>query len=336
MRSVLLLLGLWTWANIVTAQAAPASAGPSVQLVLELSDGSRIVGTPEIEQLKMATDYANFEMPLSLLRTVEFSGSNHVAQLNLQNGDQLSVRLAATEIAVKTVFGQAMIPIAQTSKIRVTSIDRSATAKAMPEGLVLHYTFDKDEGDLVTDKSDAGNNGKVVGGTYTNEGKIGGAMGFNGDRQEVLIGNPASLQLQNFTIMAWIKRSSTTEVSQHFFCGNVFGYGQMGYTFGIGRDCRLFLSKVQVDGPASALAVQDENFHHIAVTKQGDQVVFYLDGVAEPAITYNTNFEFDTDAAVGCRPDNLTGSFLGVIDEVAVFNRALSADEVKGIYDSQK
>jgi len=44
----------------------------------------------------------------------------------------------------------------------------------------------------------------------------------------------------------------------------------------------------------------------------------------------------DTGVAVGARPDSLVASFIGVIDEVAVFNRPLQDDEVKGVYESQK
>jgi hypothetical protein len=69
-------------------------------------------------------------------------------------------------------------------------------------------------------------------------------------------------------------------------------------------------------------------------------MVFFLDGAPFPALDYVTNFEFQTDAAVGSRADCLQGdydsTFTGAIDEVEVFNRALSADEIKDLYDSQK
>jgi hypothetical protein len=39
---------------------------------------------------------------------------------------------------------------------------------------------------------------------------------------------------------------------------------------------------------------------------------------------------------VGARSDDLHKCFIGVIGEVAVFKRPLSADEVKKVYDSQK
>jgi hypothetical protein len=338
MRWVLLLPCLWASAFVASAQETsapaktPANALP-IQLVLELSDGSRVVGTPAVHRLKMVADYANLDIPLSLVRTIEFSGTNSIAQLNLQNGDRLSVQLSATEIALKTSFGQAVIPMTQVRRIRVNG----GAGKPLPDGLVLHYTFDVDEGARVTDMSGGGNDGKVQGATYTNEGKPGGAMSFNGDREAVIVGNPSSLQLQDFTIMAWIKRGSVNKTSgREGDDAELFGYGHGGYMMGMCVDGRLFLSKVDLNDVDSQFAIRDDAFHHVAVTKKGSQIVYYLDGVGSPAPDYDPGFEFDTDAAVGSRADTLAHSFFGMINEVAVFNRALSGDEIKGIYDSQK
>jgi hypothetical protein len=209
--------------------------------------------------------------------------------------------------------------------------------KVLPDGLVLHYTFDLDEGGRVTDMSDAHNDGKVIGASYTSQGKEGGAMSFDGDREGVIAGNPPSLQLQDFTIMAWIKRGSVTRATARDGMDAVlFGYGHNGYILGIHPNGHLFLSKVDINNVDSDCEVNNDAFHHVAVTKRGRRIVFYLDGVAYPAADYDPGFEFGTDAAVGARADTLDCAFFGVIDEVAVFNRELSGDEVKGIFDSQK
>ena len=77
-----------------------------------------------------------------------------------------------------------------------------------------------------------------------------------------------------------------------------------------------------------AYAITDTNWHHLAVTKSGTNVVFYVDGVAYPAPAYSTTYTFDTSLAIGARGDNYANSFLGSIDEVDLFNRrALSAVE---------
>ena len=315
------------------ARDPPAAAG-GTQVVLELSDGSRIVGAPVADRVKMATPYSTMEIPLSLLRTIEFSGTDHVTHLRLRNGDLLTGQLDAAEIALKAIFGQVTVPINEVQRIRVTD-----TGKAMPEGLVLHYPFDMDEGGRVTDTSGAGNDGKVIGATYTSEGQDGGAMSFSGDRQAIVVGNPASLQLQDFTVMAWVKRGSLDKASlveTDGANGHVFGYGHGGYAFAMHPNGGLYLCKPDFDTVESPYAIHDEAFHHVALAKQGSRVVFYLDGVASPEFTYDGTFEFGTNAGVGAKVENMANSFIGVIDEVSVFNRGLSGDEVKGIYDSQK
>lgn len=162
-------------------------------------------------------------------------------------------------------------------------------------------------------------------------------MSFNGERQAVLIRNSLNLQLQNFTIMAWIKRGDTKNVTNtdgpDAF---IFGYGRGGYFLGIHPDGRLFLSKIDFNNVCANCKVADETYHHVAVSKEGELIVFYVDGTACPAANYNPGFEFDTDPSVGGRADTLGCSFIGSIDEVAVFNRALSGEEVEGIYESQK
>lgn len=338
MRPILLPLCLWACAAVLPARGADAPAPPQVQLVLDLTDGSHIIGTPSLDKLKIATKYAALEVPLAGIRAIEFrgAGADRSAEVSLQNGDHVSGDLAATEIAVKALFGDITIPMAKILTLRVRH-----PGQAMPEGLVLHYTFDEDEGGKVTDASGNGNDGTVRGATFTKEGKIGGAMSFNGQSQEVLVGNPSSLRLQDFTIMAWIKRGDPQKVSVPAQDGQIFGYGDQGYILGLHNDGKLFISKVDVGGVFSSCEIHDTDFHHVVLVKKGAKIVFYLDGTAYPAADYGDTFEFHSDAAVGARSDHqdgsfLDGTFLGVIDDVAVFNRALSDDEIKSVYDSQK
>ncbi len=334
-RSIFLVLGgslLGQGGNVPAAArtaASPASGAPGAQMVLQLSDGSRISGTPVADHLKMATPYASIRIPFLRVRTFQFDIANHTARVSLENGDELTGQVADTELAVRTAAGQVVVPLAKVRQIRVGG-------GYMPDGLVLHYTFDNDEGPRVTDSSGAGNHGKVRGAAYTSEGKIFGAMRFSGDGDAVIVGNPESLRLKDFTIMAWIKREDLERVSKTTEYGEIFGYGAGGYVMGIHQSGSLYLSKADFSNMASSFEIRDKDFHHVAVTKDGGKLVFYLDGAAYPAENYDPGFDFATDAAVGARSDDLHKCFIGVIGEVAVFKRPLSADEVKKVYDSQK
>jgi hypothetical protein len=156
----------------------------------------------------------------------------------------------------------------------------------------------------------------------------------------VYVGSAPNLQLQDFTIEAWIKRSSTSIVTADPSNGHLFGFGHLGYILGVFPSGVLFLSKVDVDSVSGGPAITDLNFHHVAVTKSGSTVFFYVDGTQYSAPSYDTFFSFTTGATIGGRidnhiaGDNIHGSFLGMIDEVSVYNRALNAKEIQSLYNA--
>ena len=189
------------------------------------------------------------------------------------------------------------------------------------------------------------NNGTVAGyGTFGyGPGVVGQAFVFDGiHRDRVDVGNPPSLQLQDLTIEAWIKRASATDISLDDDNqdgavagegGIVFGYGRGGYGFGLLNNGQLILSKIDVDGILSTGVVADTNWHHVAVTKSGQTAAFYVDGApASGAMPYTTTYTFTESAAVGSRGDARGGTFWGMVDEPSVYGRALSAAEIQAVF----
>src|SRR5262249_1502147 len=112
------------------------------------------------------------------------------------------------------------------------------------------------------------------------------------------------------------------------------GYGQGGYGLYLDANGTPTLSKIGIDQTKPSIAITDLNFHHVAVSKSAATVTFFVDGAAFPAPDYNPGFTFSTGAAIGARSDNLDNSFLGTIDEVSVYGRALTAGEIQGIYNA--
>src|SRR5882724_12765528 len=178
------------------------------------------------------------------------------------------------------------------------------------------------------------NNGTLQGNAAFAAGKVGQAFTFGSHGDGVLIGNPANLQLQTFTIEAWVKRGSVTQASLDFNGGILFGYGHSGYALALLDDGHALLSSVEKSAVFSVHQITDTNWHHVAVTTASGNVVFYVDGLADPAVAYNSTFVFNTPAAIGVRGDTFANAFLGLIDEVSVYNRALTASEVQAIYNA--
>ena len=226
----------------------------------------------------------------------------------------------------------------------VLTVNPAPPCAAPPVGLVSWWPGQSSTADVA-----GGNNGTVAGyGTFGyGRGVVGRAFVLDGiHRDRVDVGNPASLQLQDFTIEAWIKRTSATDISlddnnqDGSICGEggiVFGYGRGGYGFGLLNNGQLLLSRIDLDGVYSTNVVADTNWHHVAVAKAGGTTVFYIDGApASGAISYTTTYTFDTSAAIGSRGDAYGGTFWGMVDEPSVYNRALSGAEIQAIYSAER
>ncbi len=183
-------------------------------------------------------------------------------------------------------------------------------------------------GDKNASDSAGGNHGTLNGQANFVQGKVEEGFRFDGSGDFVSVANPSNLRLQDFTIAAWVNRDSLAK------SGQIFGYGQSGYGFGLFADGKLFLTQVGVNHvQTSSLAITDSEFHHVAVTRSGGTVTFYVDGVAETAGPFANTFSFFTNAAIGSRADSTDPfwAFQGRIDEVAVYNRPLTSGEVQSL-----
>lgn len=176
------------------------------------------------------------------------------------------------------------------------------------------------------------NYGNPVGNVSYAHGQVGLTFNFDGDGDAIQLGNPPSLHLQDFTIEAWVKRHSVTASSLVTPDAELFCHGEGGYGFGMWPDGRLFLTKVGSDNITASIGVSDTNFHHVAVTKSGTQVTFYVDGVPDSKPGYASVFDFVSGVAIGARGDDLNNSFYGLIDDLSVYARALSGTEIQSIF----
>lgn len=197
-----------------------------------------------------------------------------------------------------------------------------------PTDLVAWWRAESDALDYVGLSS-----GVLSGNTTFGPGTSGSAFEFDGNADLVVVGNLPALQLQDFTIEAWVKRSDASMAS--FGSGGVgviFGYGDGGYSVYMSSSGSLYFGKLGEIAYATSAVVTDTAFHHVALTKNGSAIIFYVDGTAHPGPTFNPVFTFTTEAAIGARGDNIDNSFLGRIDELSVYSRALSMIEIQAIY----
>lgn len=222
-----------------------------------------------------------------------------------------------------------------------------ASANSLKEGLILHMNFDQDAAGVVTDTSGLGNHGKVSGAHWTADGKQGGAYEFSADGDQIVIANNKSLNPETLTLAAWVKTSTADATWRRVFDKSY----TKGFALSIAGDWQKNkwrgLGSIEM-GPGTHFAltktmIADGHWHHLAVTFDGSAETFYVDGRGEARILWNKHSRLgstDFDLVIGCnrsnlKEDDLGTSFRGTIDEPMLWNRALTADEVKLLYESQ-
>jgi hypothetical protein len=201
-----------------------------------------------------------------------------------------------------------------------------------PPGLVSWWRAEDNTIDRL-----GGNSGTLIGGAGYTAGKVGQGFSITGDVSAVTVGSASNLQFQNFTIECWMRLTDASLLSTEDGSGSgyLFAFGEGGYGFGVSDGGDLFLSQIGAGVLYARAEISDTNFHHVAATQSDSNVVFYVDGVAFSAGVFATTYTFSTSAAIGARGDTLVNSFLGVVDELSVYDRALSAPEIGSIYGAR-
>jgi RNA polymerase sigma factor (sigma-70 family) len=249
--------------------------------------------------------------------------------------------------AVAVVTASVAIPLIV---MEVKNANEPVTAESLQKDLVLHFTFDKAEpGGKVTDASGRGNQGKASGVRWTADGKKGGAYEFNADGDQIVVANNESLNPKQLTLAAWIKTTCQDDKWRRIFDKSY----SKGYALSIAGDWQKKswrgLACMEIaPGPHVSYSnnvVADGQWHHLAMTFDGTKQLMYVDGVAQdkPALWKKPGElgSTDFDLVIGCNRSNIGEfdlgiSFRGAIDEPMMWNRALSTDEIKFLFDSQQ
>ena len=212
------------------------------------------------------------------------------------------------------------------------------------QGLVGYWKLDEGRGTIATDSSGNDNDGTLNGDPNWVTGKVGGyALDFDGDGDYVNVpDNNTGLDIDsNMTIAAWVKLNS---VGPHLFyivtkqpSGTAGDNYPGNYEFKIQfPSWHLNLSHQSSTGQVcsgykSTSAVGFGQWYHVAVTLvEGGNVNFYIDGVPVGTSSQYGTFGIlnDEPVRIGARKD-ANYWFNGIIDEVAIYNRALSASEIR-------
>jgi len=211
-----------------------------------------------------------------------------------------------------------------------------------PTGLVLHFSFDKAEPDgMVADTGGKHNNGSLTGCKWVAAGKQGGGCEFIEKGCHIHVPHSESLDLKQGTFAVWFKTGKADAVWRRLLDKRL----ESGFALGIAGDSKDNPSRGKlafaINGGAVCLSdnvVTDGAWHHAAATFDGANLALYVDGRPQKqTIALRGDIASNTDdLTIGLNraspsPQEKDVSFEGVMDEVMIFNRALSADEIKNM-----
>ncbi|MHC4364478.1 MAG: LamG domain-containing protein [Planctomycetota bacterium] len=208
-------------------------------------------------------------------------------------------------------------------------------------GLVSHWKFDEGGGRTAYDSA-GGNDGTIYGAGWTT-GQVGGALVFDGSGDYVDCGNGASINdLSTFSVAMWFKVDGSGGYAPHLICQRDLSSWVWTFLLHSNYGQRL-TARIETTGtPAvgrSNFIPQAGIWYHTAMTYNdaGDRTVrVYVDGVEQTYMFRTAGSGMKrSNPSIHIAIGNRIGGgrdFGGSMDEVMIFNRALSAAEVQALY----
>jgi prepilin-type N-terminal cleavage/methylation domain-containing protein len=220
-------------------------------------------------------------------------------------------------------------------------------------GLVAHWKMNDNADNYVVDDNIGTNDGTSVRKTNVTtdaSGRISTALTFNGSSDYISVANNDNLNFGtgDFSIFSWVYLDTVPVFGRiasksHWNVTGAWAFGCVGDWGGM----RVFNIAVRRVGYINDFISQDltsvmttENWHHMGVTRTSGVITFYLDGISYSGINVNNAgapLDQDLTTADPLKLGVLDSSseFLdGNLDDVRIYNRALTSTEITQLYNN--
>ena len=183
---------------------------------------------------------------------------------------------------------------------------------------------------MVTDVSGNGNNGTISGATWTTSGKYGNALTFNGTSALVTVNNSASLQLTSgMTLEAWVYPTTVNSAWRDVIYKGNDNYYLKATSNNSSHPVAGAHSWRRLRRSYGPNALTANTWAHLATTYDGATMRLYVNGVQVASRAQTGTIATSTNP-LQIGGDSIYGQyFAGRIDEVRIYNRALSVAEIQ-------
>ena len=224
-----------------------------------------------------------------------------------------------------------------------TQVDASVNSKYGPlssfvdwnRSLVGYWDGNENSGSTLYDESTYGNNGTLRNGTQWTTGNFGSALKFDGVDDYAEIPNSTSLGTsQAITIEAWVKLAALPSTMSASYPGYFGKSGAFSFYWAKSNNqlkWQWYDSQGATHVLRSSTTFEPDKWYHLVYTFDGKRAMAYVDGALEAQETYTGTLASSTSTMTIGKADQ---TFNGIADEVRVWNRALSTEEIAASYDT--
>ncbi len=213
----------------------------------------------------------------------------------------------------------------------------------LTNGLVGLWSFDGADmsGTTAYDRSGSGNNGTLVGGPVPTIGRLGQALSFNGTSQYITAGSSSVFDFTSspFTLSAWIYPTSLSNGPVPFYKGRYRSNGYYAQILSTGEvDFLTNQSGSNQLSKTNTGSIVTGKWQLLTITRSGTSVRIYVNGIDKTTTAGSHSDPVSSSDTFAVNTYNYAGYqntyiMSGSIDDVRIYNRALSQADVTQLYD---
>jgi hypothetical protein len=240
-----------------------------------------------------------------------------------------------------------------TAKTSESDFDNTFTKDSGFSGLAAQWHMDEGSGTTVGDSSVNGNDGTIADATWSGSDggtwytgissgfSTGDSLAFNRtDNEYITVPDNNTIDVVKITIALWFK-VNRVDIGQHFVSKWKILGDNLSYSLSLNSDKVRFETSFNgsaSDSLQSTYSISSGSWYHLAATFNGSSKKIYINGVLKDStdITGDLNITNTAALTIGTMNTDLGSHLDGLLDEVSIYNTALTADQIKALSQRRK
>ncbi len=311
----------------------------------------RITGTQPVTQVTLKTSLAETQEPaVIVLQGISTNKTQKWVRDAIPTEDRMQAflwrHLVPAQEMRALVFNPPPPPPPAPKEAKKETPKTEQKKVNFPQGLMLHFNFDQWEAaNNITDRTGRNNNGRAIYARWNANGKQSGGYEFSPTNGYIQVKDSVTLNPKTATLSVWFKTAKSSTADRYIFEKQK----ENGFALCIVGDpkdaanknkLRFVVNNKECVGNSNVI---DGAWHHAAAVFNGETLKLYIDGQLQNQVTswkgeigVNTNSLSIGMNRTNPSPLEKKAGFDGLMDEVMIFDHAISDEEVKVVISSTK